>query len=91
MKKFDPATDSVPAGLSSTSFIGDILVALDFATRDQVDVALAIQKHERDSLTPEQIAANKKARFTGEILVDTGVCTQDQIDYAMELQNYLRK
>ncbi len=91
MNKFNPATDSVPAELTSKSFIGDILIALGFATRAQVDHALAIQTQEREARTEEEKLANKKTRFTGEILVDDKVCTQEQIDYAMDVQNHLRK
>lgn len=91
MNKFNPATDTIPAELNEKSFIGDILIALDFATRAQVDAALATQKRERDALTEEEKAANKKTRFTGEILLDSQVCTQEQIDYAMDVQNHLRK
>ena len=91
MNKFNPATDSIPAELTSKSFIGDILLALGFATREQIDNALATQKQEREALTEEEKAANKKTRFTGEILVDEKVCSQEQIDYAMDVQNHLRK
>lgn len=91
MNKFNPATDNVPAELTSKSFIGDILIALGFATRAQVDNALAIQTQEREARTDEEKLANKKTRFTGEILVDDKVCTQEQIDYAMDVQNHLRK
>ena len=91
MNKFNPATDNVPSQLTSKSFIGDILIALGFATRAQVDNALAIQTQERDARTEEEKLANKKTRFTGEILVDDKVCTQEQIDYAMDVQNHLRK
>lgn len=91
MNKFNPATDSIPAELNSKSFIGDILIALGFATRAQVDNALSIQQAERAALTEAEKLANKKTRFTGEILVDEKVCSQEQIDYAMEVQNHLRK
>jgi hypothetical protein len=91
MKKFNPASDSIPAELTNKSFIGDILIAFGFATRAQVDAALAIQTQERDARTDEEKAANKKTRFTGEILVDQQVCTQEQIDYGMDVQNHLRK
>lgn len=91
MNKFNPATDNVPSELTNKSFIGDILIALGFATRAQVDNALAIQTQEREARTEEEKLANKKTRFTGEILVDDKVCTQEQIDYAMDVQNHLRK
>ncbi|CAN5529947.1 hypothetical protein BH10CYA1_BH10CYA1_32750 [soil metagenome] len=91
MNKFNPATDNVPTELTAKSFIGDILIALGFATRAQVDNALAIQTQERDARTEEEKLANKKTRFTGEILVDDKVCTQEQIDYAMDVQTHLRK
>lgn len=91
MKKFNSATDKIPAELNAKSFIGDILIALGFATRTQVDEALATQQKERAALTEEEKLANKKTRFTGEILVDEKVCTQEQIDYAMDVQNHLRK
>jgi hypothetical protein len=86
--KFDPTT--IPAELNKASFIGDILVAYKFATREQVDAALRTQAAERAALTEAEKAAKKRTRLTGQILVDDKICTQEQVDFGMTVQNHLR-
>lgn len=81
---------NIPAELTASSFIGDILVAYGYTTRAQVDEALAIQQGETAALTEEDKAAGKRARFTGQILLDSGFATQEQIDFCLEVQKVLR-
>jgi hypothetical protein len=84
----DPS--NIPAGLTPQSFIGDIVVAYGFTTRENVDRALEIQRQENAALTDEDRAANKKARFTGEILVGEGFVTDEQVAFGLEVQKHLR-
>ena len=88
MEKIDRNT--IPASLTEKSFIGDILVAYGYCTRENIDEALRVQKEETAALTEADKAAGKKARFTGELLVALGFVTQDQIDFGLEVQKVLR-
>ena len=85
---FDPA--SVPSTLTAQSFIGDILVAYNITSRENVDKALVIQRAEIEALNEADRAANKRARFTGQILVDEGYATKEEIDFGLAVQQHLR-
>ena len=75
---------NIPAGLTATSLIGDILVAFGYCTRAQVDAAFAKQQEEKAA------AADGKARLIGVIIVAEGYATQDQVDHCFAVQQKLR-
>jgi hypothetical protein len=91
MTSFIFDAEKIPAQLSKRSLLGDVLVAYEFCTRDDVDKALDTQKDETAALTDADLAAGMRARFISQILLGQGSVSQDQLDYGMSVQKHLRQ
>jgi len=75
-------TNNIPA-LNANSKIGEILIALGFATQQAVDDTFAYQQAER--------AAGNTPGLIGELFVARGVCTAEQRDLGMKVQSLLKE
>lgn len=75
-------TTNNPA-FNANSKIGEILVALGFATQQQVDDTFAYQQAEREK--------GNNPGLIGELFVARGVCTAEQRDLGMKVQSLLKE
>ncbi len=72
-----------PQALNANSKIGEILIALGFATQQGVDDTFAYQQAERGK--------GNNPGLIGELFVQRGVCTAEQRDIGMKVQSLLKR
>lgn len=72
-----------PQALNANSKIGEILIALGFATQQGVDDTFAYQQAERGK--------GNNPGLIGELFVQRGVCTAEQRDIGMKVQSLLKE
>jgi hypothetical protein len=77
--------------LNSESTFDEILLALGFASAEQIEYAALIRQSELASITKADMRAGRRARLLSEVLMDMVVVSMEDVRVCQKVQRYLRR
>lgn len=77
--------------LNSESTFDEILLALGFASAEQIEYAAEIRQSELASITKADMRAGRRARLLSEVLMDMVVVSMEDVRVCQKVQRYLRR